>query len=198
MTTPSEGQSREAWAFSMQEPIGAGAKPKSPAPDVECVAALESMGNLLKKITMIWGTRELDKLIQGLFMDSRDGARQGFPQPVAQELMFLAECNKMVRAIESAQSLGISVTEAHRMVDAGDQAVVTGGSSPWNDPSSSKDTLSRDNSQRKPNSSRSSAQPAARASGKEGSGKGLFFWIFMIIAILVAAQIGMKLFAHLK
>lgn len=161
---------------------------------IECTAALEAMSNLLKKVTLMWGTRELDKFIQSLFMDSRDGQRQGFPQSVAQELMFLAECNKMVRAIDFAKSMGLNVAEAHRMIDAGDQAAVTGGS-PWNDPASSKDTVSRGASQQS-RPAPSSPRPAPPSAGDSG-GKGIFFWIFMTIVVLVAAQFGMKYFGHL-
>lgn len=162
---------------------------------IECTAALETMSNLLKKVTLMWGTRELDKFIQSLFMDSRDGKRQGFPQPVAQELMFLAECNKMVRAMDFAKSMGLNVSEAHRMIDAGDQAAATGGSSPWNDPASSKDTVSRATAQQhKP---ASSPQSSVRPSSGDSGGKGIFFWIFMTIVVLVAAQFGMKYFGQL-
>ena len=103
--------------------------PAAPAParsgDAEvmvCTAALESIGHLQKEIQSMWGTTELDVFISRLFADSRDGARQGLPREVADELVFLAHVNKMIRAQETAARLKASVGEAYRLVDEGDQS----------------------------------------------------------------------------
>ena len=198
MTTPSEEQAHEPLVFSLEEPI----QVKAPPDRIECVAGLESFTNLIKKIHLLWGTRELDKLIQGLFMDSRDGARQGFPPPVAQELMFLAECNKMVRAFESAQKLGINVTDALRIVEAGDQAFETGGS-PWNDPSASMDGSSREDSKHRESHRKSTLQggiavePIKLDPVKQGLGP--VFWLCVILGVLAVAQfVVIPYFGHVK
>lgn len=195
MTTPSEEQAHEPLVFSLEEPI----KVSAPPDRIECVAALESFTNLVKKIHVLWGTRELDKLIQGLFMDSRDGARQGFPPPVAQELLFLADCNKMVRAIDSAQKLGISVTDAHRMVEAGDQAFVTGGS-PWNDPSASMDGSSREDSKHQRKSALQHAIPVQSMELEQVKrGPGPVFWLCVVLGILAVVQfVVIPYFGHAK
>ena len=160
------------------------------------------MANLMKKITLMWGTRDLDKFIQSLFMDSRDGARQGFPPPVAAELMFLGEVNKMVRALDSASKLGISVTEAHRIVDAGDQAFVTTGS-PWDDPSASMDGLAHEDSQHHETKRKSGGNLGVPVQSLDlvpakSAGKGAVFWICLALIALAVIQLGMKLFAHFK
>ena len=196
MTTSSDGKAHEPLVFSLEEP----AEVKPPAGRIEAVAALESMANLLKKITLMWGTRELDKFIQSLFMDSRDGARQGFPQAVAQELLFVAECNKMVRAVDTAEKLGISLTDAHRMVDSGDQAFVTGGS-PWDDPSAAMDGSSRDESAHREKNRKSSLhQPIPVQSLNLGQakseGKGPVFWLCVVLIALALIQFGMQFYGH--
>jgi len=199
MTTPSEEQAHEPLVFSLEEPIVV----KAPPGRVECPAALETFTNLVKKITLMWGTRELDKFIQSLFMDSRDGARQGFPPPVAQELLFLAECNKMVRALESAQKLGINVKDAHRMVEAGDQAFVSGGS-PWNDPSASMDGASREDSKHRETQRKSTLHhgiPVVKSAELEqvkGGTKGPLFWLCVVLIIGAMIQGGIKLFEYFK
>jgi hypothetical protein len=197
MTTSKEEQAHEPLVFSLEEPV----EVKSAPNRIECVADLESFTNLVKKINVMWGTRELDKLIQGLFMDSRDGARQGFPPPVAQELMFLSECNKMVRAIETAQKLGINVTDAHRMVEAGDQAFVTGGS-PWNDPSASMDGSSREDSKHRETHRKSTLHHGipVQSLGLEPvkPSKGPIFWLCVALIIGALIQLGLKLFEHFK
>jgi len=101
--------------------------PPPPAPPegsrlVACTAALESIGHLQKKIESMWGSPQLDGFISSLFVDSRDGARKGLPMELAGELAFLADLNKMLRAVEMAERLNLSVREAYRLVDEGDQA----------------------------------------------------------------------------
>ena len=100
-------------------------------------AALEAFPNVLKKIASLWGTRELDKLIMEMIMDSREGTRQGFPVDAADELMFLEGCNQYVRALEISKNMNIDVKKAMNMVVSGDQAHKT--VDPWNDPTISKD-----------------------------------------------------------
>lgn len=83
--------------------------------------ALEALGHLRQKVCLMWGTAELDMLITRLIMDSRDGQRQGLPVEVGAELLFLARINKVIRAIDLLSHQNISLKEAYRLVDDGDQ-----------------------------------------------------------------------------
>lgn len=84
-------------------------------------AAMEKMPHLLKKIQGMWKTRDLNTFIAGLFLDSRDGDRAGFPVEVARELLALAQLNLKIRAEDSASALGISLEEAVELIGRGDQ-----------------------------------------------------------------------------
>lgn len=93
---------------------------KSPIPKAE--AALEAMPRLVEKICLVWGTQELDGMLSHLVMDSRDGDRQGLPLEVAAEILFIAQTNKIIRAMDVMDSLGINLDAAIKVVDEGDQA----------------------------------------------------------------------------
>ena len=97
-------------------------------------AAIEAMPNLVKKITLMWNSRELDSFIQKAILDGRDGDRQGFPMEVGTELLFLAELNKLVRTFELAAKTGIKPSEAYLKIDAADREAVSPADSPWLDP----------------------------------------------------------------
>lgn len=84
-------------------------------------AALESLEHLKNKICLMWGSDELDIFISRLFVDSRDGQRQGLPMEVAAELAFLAQTNKILRAINLLGKQPVSLRDAYRIVDTGDQ-----------------------------------------------------------------------------
>lgn len=153
----------------------------------EHVCALEAFPAILKKISMLWGTRELDKLIQDLILDSRGGARQGFPMETAHELLFLAECNKHVRALDVAKNMNISHKEAFRMVDSGDQAHLPTNN--WNDPSVSQDVAHHQHHSN--TMSRPFApvpEPAVRYDDPD-KGLGLFFWIGLLFIFLVVIKL---------
>ena len=113
-------------------------------------AALERFPNVLNKVSGLWGTRDLDKLIDELIMDSREGSRQGFPVEVAEELLLLGGVNKYVRALEIADHMHIDVKKALQMVNSGDQAHIS--SDPWNDSALTKEAAF-DPSRRSPNKS---------------------------------------------
>lgn len=70
----------------------------------------------------MWGSSALDVFIRGLFLDSRDVERRGLPAVVAAELMFLAKTNKVLRAMDAVNKLGLSFPEAFRLIDEGDEA----------------------------------------------------------------------------
>ena len=155
--------------------------------EVDCTAALESIGHLRKKVELMWGSAELDGFISRLFTDSREGTRQGLPMDVATELVFLADVNKIVRAIDMAKRLNVSLQEAYRLVNKGDQARLEGNL--FDDPLVSRDTIQR-----------SAAQPilvSRRAGSVDGSvgtlwGRrlklaGSLFMIGLIIAAVYAA-----------
>jgi|APHig6443717817_1056837.scaffolds.fasta_scaffold237964_2 hypothetical protein len=79
--------------------------------------AIERIGHVQKKICMLWGSPELDAYINKLLMDSRDGQRQGFPVQVTQELLYLAEFNKFIQAIDLARKLKVSLRDALQKID---------------------------------------------------------------------------------
>lgn len=146
-------------------------------------AALEGFPKVLNKISGLWGTRELDKLILELIMDSREGTRQGFPVDVGDELLFLEGCNKYVRALDIADHMKISVKKAFQMVDSGDQAHMA--TDPWNDPSVSKDASFH--VKKSPNAS-TAATPRVEQNlytdvgQKKGGSGALVGWIVVLIA----------------
>jgi hypothetical protein len=106
----------------LETPADAASGNKGKAALLNCTAALETIGHLRGEIESKWGSPELDVFISQLFVDSRQGARKGLPADVADELVFLERLNKMVRALDAATQLKLSVAEAYRLVDQGDQS----------------------------------------------------------------------------
>lgn len=114
--------------FFEPEAVEASASPHGendlPMADNNLVSAVEGMPHLTRQIVKHWGSRELNTMLHGVLLDSRDGARQGFPHEVARELMFLAKLNVLVRAYEAAPLLGITVSEACQLIERGDHAAL--------------------------------------------------------------------------
>lgn len=110
-------------------------------PTTSDTAALERLGHLTQKICALWATAELNVFLARLLLDSRDGKRQGLPIAVAAELAFLAETNKIVRAITLADQQGLTFDEALRRIDAADQQSLKFDA--LDDPLVSRDTLMR-------------------------------------------------------
>ena len=110
-------------------------------PAADGIAALERIGHLTPKICALWGTAEFNVFFGKLLLDSRDGTRQGLPTEVAAELAFLAETNKILRAINVSEQLGLKFDEAFRHVDAEDQQSLKFDA--LDDPLVSRDTLVR-------------------------------------------------------
>ena len=129
------------------------ADPQSHPTQIECRAALEDIAHLTRRICGIWGSPELDTFLSGLLMDARGGTRQGLPVAVAAEILFLAQTNKMLRAMELTKKLNLRVEETYRMIDEGDQARLK--IDPLDDPLVSRDTITRE--------SRATAAPARRS-----------------------------------
>lgn len=90
----------------------------------ETAAALEAMPHLANRVIGLWKTRDLNTFIFDLLLDSRDGARKGFPANVARELLFLAKINLLLRAEEAAPLLGVSVADAGELIAKGDQVAL--------------------------------------------------------------------------
>lgn len=88
------------------------------------LSAIEAMPHLVEKLVRLWGTRDLNTLLHGILLDSRDGARKGFPIDAANELMLLAKINLIIRAEAAAPLLGVSFAEACAMIARGDQAAL--------------------------------------------------------------------------
>jgi hypothetical protein len=107
-------------------------------------SALETIGHLKQKVCLMWGSTELDIFISRLIMDSRDGQRQGLPMPVATELLFLAQTNKLIRAINLLSHENLTLKEAFRVIDQGDQQRLEADA--LDNPLVSRDTIIREKS----------------------------------------------------
>lgn len=92
-------------------------------------AALEGMPHLLSQIQSLWLSRDLNTFIAQLFLDSRDGARNGFPAEVTRELLLLSRINQQLRAEEAASLLGLSQAEASDMIARADHLAMGHASS---------------------------------------------------------------------
>jgi hypothetical protein len=66
--------------------------PKQPR-KVQARAALEDMPRVLEQLTATWGTEAFDRFAQRLIIDER-GNRQGFSEPVMEELLMLARLSR--------------------------------------------------------------------------------------------------------
>lgn len=84
-------------------------------------SAIEAFPHVIKRICMLWGTHDLDQYITHLMTDTRDGQRRGFPVEVTAELLFLAEINKLIRAIDLARKMRIPLGEAYQKIDKQDR-----------------------------------------------------------------------------
>lgn len=151
------------------------------------ISGIEKLAHVKNKICMMWATPELDGYINHLLTDSRDGQRKGFPVEVTAELLFLAELNKMVRAIDMARRLKIPLREAYEKVDHQDRGNQLGDP---NDPMSGSDQFGREEKELG-----ASSRPVRKNQQKDGVaatfGKGIFaaltskaviFLLFLFIA----------------
>ncbi len=179
--------------------------PSQPS-QTQCRAALEDIAHLTGKICSIWGTAELDTYLSGLFMDARDGARRGLPVPVAEEVLFLAQTNKLIRAMDLAKSQSLPLREAYRMVDEGDQVRLR--IDPLDDPSVSRDTVTRENRSAAARDRRSAPRktPDRRSlpsdSGGQERGLGAFLmilgkWVLGAIILFFCVKYGWQLVVSL-
>jgi hypothetical protein len=139
---------------------------------------LEAFPHLLKKISAMWGTWELDVFIHNLILDSREGSRAGFPMDAAADLMFLAQCNKMVRALDLAKKLSLKLDEAYRNIEAGDHAREGGGL--WIDPISGGDAA------RDPGPAK---RPVEKTVRQAETGGGLISLVGQLMLFLIRSKI---------
>lgn len=102
---------------------------------------LERFLHVKKRICMLWGTQELDGYLNHLLTDSRDGERKGFPVEVTAELLFLAELNKLIRAMDLSRKLKIPLREAYEKTDKKDRGAELGDLA---DPLSGRDSFARE------------------------------------------------------
>ncbi len=142
-------------------------------------SAVERIEHIQKKVCMMWGSPELDTYLNSLLMDSRDGKRQGFPVEITQDLLFLAEFNKFVRAIDLAKKLKISLKEAYQKVDFDDR---TKSGTGLDDPLSAGDVFSREASLMGIGDSKNARVSSSRPPEKEGGvGTGFGKLIFSLL-----------------
>ena len=104
---------------------------------------LERMPHLYQQVQKRWQTAELSPWINTVILDSRDGERHGLPPAVADELMLLADVNRMARAMRRADRDNITYVEALRQQTAEDAAARKHNSydDALDDPLASRDTL---------------------------------------------------------
>ena len=151
--------------------------------------AIEDFPHLVRKINLVWGNEELEILIDGLMMDARNGKRKGFPMEAGTELVFLAECNKVRRAIDFAERAKIDVNTAFKTIEAGEQA--RRAKSVWDDPMSTGKLGHRiEGGTAQPLEHRSREKSASVASG-------FGYWVFRIVTskafvILIAIALILK------
>lgn len=167
--------------------------------------SLEAMTHLKQKICLMWGSPELDIFISRLIMDSRDGQRQGLPMEVGAELLFLAQINKVIRAIDLVGKQGISLKEAYGLIDAGDQRRLEGDT--LDNPLVSRDTVIRESdSNRRTGRERRNGSPGNlsaesaenRRSGQErrqGNDSGAFASFGELVFKLVTSKVVIILIA---
>ena len=105
--------------------------------------AIEAMPHLVERICLLWGKAECEPYLNGLLLDSRDGARRGLPWEAAQELMFLAELSMAKRALHASEVTGVPFAQMYarcqETAERNGQAAKAGLSlaptnDPWGDP----------------------------------------------------------------
>lgn len=155
---------------------------------------IEKYAHVQKRVCMLWCTPELDVYLNHLLTDTRNGQRKGFPIEVTAELLFLAELNKLNRAIDLARKLRIPLSEAYHKVDKQDRGGELG-----DDPLAGRDQFAREEKELG-----ARARPAARKSEETGGffallGKGVFALftskaVLFLVALFIAYQYVLPLF----
>lgn len=102
----------------------------------ECRAAIEDLPHLVEKMCALWNSRDLNQFVDRILMDSRDGERRGLPVEAASELFFIAKLNGLVRSMDIAEKLQVSLGEADDILSTGDRAALglpPPSADPWSD-----------------------------------------------------------------
>lgn len=159
---------------------------------------VEQFPHVIKRITMMWATPELDHYINHLLTDSRDGKRRGFPVEVTAELLFLVETNKLVRAIDVARKLGIPLRDAYQKIDKQDRGSELGDSG---DPLAGRDVYAREEKEFQPipprppeRNGKQGSGGSASSSGKGGFGSFVGKLAFFLVTLFLAYQYLLPLF----
>lgn len=142
-------------------------------------SAIEAFPHVRNRICMLWGTHDLDQYITHLMTDTRDGQRKGFPVEVTAELLFLAEINKLIRAIDLARKLQIPLREAYEKVDKQDRGADLGDPT---DPLVARDAVAREERE-------IGVRPHVPVDHGPPSGGGGFFALIGKLAILLLVLI---------
>ncbi len=139
----------------------------------------------------MWGSPELDIFISRLIMDSRDGQRQGLPMAVGAELLLLAQINKIIRAIALVSHQGMTLKEAYRIVDEGDQKRLEADN--FDNPMVSRDTVVREKDDRRTGMDRRQAAKAKDVTASFGQtifnvvfSKAFIFLIVFVLTLKLA------------
>jgi hypothetical protein len=102
--------------------------------------AVEKLPHLTKKLCLLWEYPEFDSFCSHLLMDSRDGARQGLPWEVAEEILFLADFRVTKRALIASEVTGRPFWEIYqKMVANAEAEQLKAQQVAWNDPLSNTD-----------------------------------------------------------
>lgn len=94
---------------------------------------------IAEQCTRYWGTGDFEPFIASLMMDTRDGARQGLPWDVAQELLFLLEISIAKRAIVAAQTTGMPYRQVFQSMRNNAEEAAKNTSNAWSNPTLSND-----------------------------------------------------------
>lgn len=134
---------------------------------VACKAAIEDLPHLAEKMCQLWRSSDLDDFVHGVLLDSREGKRRGLPPEVAQEMVFVARLNNMVRAMDASPLVPVTVDAAGQIVVAEGAAkrdAADVGAIPWPAFESRDERRGRGNAVQ-PAVSPVNRQPTARQAG---------------------------------
>lgn len=105
------------------------------------VSALEHrLPRIAEQACKLWGSPAIEPFISSLMMDSRDGARQGLPWDVGQELLFLLEISIAKRAIVASQTTGMPYREVFKSMRTNAEEAARSPGNNWSNPSLNNDS----------------------------------------------------------
>ena len=148
---------------------------------------LERMPHLMRRVGQLWQTRDLSPYVDSLLLDSRDGQRDGLPPEVADELMLLADVNRVARAMRLADRDNISYGEALRALAIEDAAAKRSKHGEYDDPLVSHDTMRSEDRAPRP---RAVASAVRNDSGAWGTLFRLLGnkWFLLCVVVAVVAR----------